>query len=120
MSSNQFKDEFDFETRKHETHKIREKFPQKFPVVVQVSPRDKILKDIDKRKFLVPYDMKFSDFGNIIRKRMSDINEIQSIFFYVGTGKILDLHANMSVIYESYKDEDGYLYVFYHGENTFG
>ncbi|TUK08643.1 Gamma-aminobutyric acid receptor-associated protein-like 2 [Bagarius yarrelli] len=64
--------------------------------------------DIDKRKYLVPSDITVAQFMWIIRKRIQLPSE-KAIFLFVD-----------KTLYEKEKDEDGFLYVAYSGENTFG
>ena len=35
-------------------------------------------------------------------------------------GNIFTTNSNISYVYDKFKDEDGYLYLFYNSENTFG
>lgn len=117
---NDYKGSTDLQQRIFETNKIREKYPQKYPIIVQRSPKDTLLHDLDNHKFLVPYDMVLTDFTNIIRRKLVEVNESQSVFFYVGCGKLMKLNDTISQIYDVHHDEDGYLYIYYQGENTFG
>ena len=50
-----------------ESSKIRQKYPERVPVIVEKVPRSQI-NDIDKRKFLVPSDISVAQFMWIIRK----------------------------------------------------
>ncbi|XP_070574057.1 gamma-aminobutyric acid receptor-associated protein-like 2 [Ptychodera flava] len=113
----QFKEEHSEEQRSREATKIREKYPDRIPVVVEKSPHSKI-PDIDKRKFLVPADLTVAQFIWIIRKRIQLPAE-QAIFVFIN--KVLPTASStMGQIYEEHKDEDHFLYVAYSGENTFG
>ncbi|KAK6185211.1 hypothetical protein SNE40_007494 [Patella caerulea] len=112
-----FKEEHIFEQRKAESSKIRTKYPERIPVIVEKEPKSQIQK-IDKRKFLVPNDISVAQFMWIIRKRIQLPSE-KAIFLFVG--KVLpQSSASMGQIYEDHKDEDGFLYIAYSGENTFG
>ncbi|XP_013417177.1 gamma-aminobutyric acid receptor-associated protein-like 2 [Lingula anatina] len=112
-----FKEENTFDTRKCESAKIRSKYPDRIPVVVEKAPRSNIA-EIDKRKFLVPSDISVAQFMWIIRKRIQLPPE-RALFLFVG--KVLPTSsASMGSIFEEHKDEDGFLYVAYSGENTFG
>ncbi|KAG7531425.1 hypothetical protein FFLO_04346 [Filobasidium floriforme] len=76
------------------------------------------ISDIDKKKYLVPADLTVGQFVYVIRKRIKLAPE-KAIFIFVD--EILPpTAALMSTIYEEHKDEDGFLYVSYSGENTFG
>nr|KAG5708991.1 hypothetical protein BaRGS_004630 [Batillaria attramentaria] len=103
--------------RKAESGKIRTKYPERIPVIVEKEPKSQI-QNIDKRKFLVPSDISVAQFMWIIRKRIQLPSE-KAIFLFVG--KVLpQSSASMGQVYEDHKDEDGFLYVAFSGENTFG
>ena len=74
--------------------------------------------EIDKRKFLVPNDISVAQFMWIIRKRIQLPSE-KAIFLFVNK-TIPQSSSTMGQIYTSHKDEDGFLYIAYSGENTFG
>ncbi|OWF39625.1 gamma-aminobutyric acid receptor-associated protein-like 2 [Mizuhopecten yessoensis] len=112
-----FREEHTLEQRKAESAKIKEKYPERIPVIVEKDPKSQI-QDIDKRKFLVPNDISVAQFMWIIRKRIQLPSE-KAIFLFVG--KVLpQSSASMGQVYEEHKDEDGFLYIAYSGENTFG
>ncbi|XP_057291212.1 gamma-aminobutyric acid receptor-associated protein-like 2 [Hydractinia symbiolongicarpus] len=112
-----FKEEHSIDSRCQEASKIRSKYPDRIPVVVEKAPRTNIM-DIDKRKFLVPSDLTVAQFMYIIRKRIQLPPE-KAMFLFVN--KILPAtSATMGSIYQEHKDEDGFLYIAYSGENTFG
>ncbi len=99
---------------------MKQKFPDRIPVIVERDPRneDKDLPDVDKNKFLVPTDLVVSQFIGVIRKRLR-IEESKSLFLFVGR-KIPNSSEPMAQLYDAHKDRDGFLYVMYSGENTFG
>jgi len=112
-----FKEEHTLEHRTSEASKIRSKYPERIPVIVEKEPKSPIT-TIDKRKFLVPSDISVAQFMWIIRKRIQLPPE-KAIFLFVG--KVLpQSSAAMGQVYEEHKDEDGFLYIAYSGENTFG
>ena len=76
------------------------------------------LQDIDKKKYLVPADLTVGQFIYVIRKRIKLPPE-KAIFIFVDN-VIPPTASLMSAVYEVQKDEDGFLYVTYSGENTFG
>lgn len=74
--------------------------------------------EIDKRKYLIPLNLTVGQFVYVIRKRITLPSE-KAIFIFVND--ILPPTAEFfSKIYEEHKDDDGFLYVLYSGENTFG
>jgi len=113
----EFKEQNTFSNRQSESAKIRSKYPDRIPVIVEKVPNSTI-KDIDKKKFLVPSDISVAQFMWIIRKRIQLPSE-RAIFLFVG--KILpQSSASMGQIYQEHQDEDGFLYIAYSGENYFG
>lgn len=54
----------------------------------------------------------------VIRKRIK-LSAEKAIFIFVNN-TLPPTAALMSAIYEEHKDEDGFLYVTFSGENTFG
>lgn len=70
------------------------------------------------RRYLVPSDLTVGQFVYVIRKRIR-LSPEKAIFIFVGN--VLPPTANMmSAVYDQHKDEDGFLYITYSGENTFG
>ena len=76
------------------------------------------LPELTKKKLLVPGDISVSQFNFVIRKRVA-ISKEKAIFVFIDD-VLPPSHALMSDIYDKYKDSDGFLYVVYSGENTFG
>lgn len=112
-----FKEGSPFEKRESEARRIREKYPDRIPVICEKDPRSDIV-DIDKKKYLVPQDLTVGQFVYVIRKRIK-LNPEKAIYIFINN-RLPPTAALMSSIYEEQKDEDGFLYVTYSGENTFG
>ena len=93
------------------------KYPDRVPVICERADRSDV-PDIDKKKYLVPADLTVGQFIYVIRKRIKLPPE-KAIFIFVDT-VIPPTASRMSAVYEGQKDEDGFLYVTYSGENTFG
>ena len=112
-----FKEKFTLKKRTEEAKRIKEKYPDKVPVIVD---RDRSSKapNIDKNKFLVPSDLTFGQFFFIIRKRI-DLNPEEAVFIFVNN-KIVPMSSLMSSVYKENKDIDGFLYAYYTLENTYG
>ncbi|BBN10731.1 GABA(A) receptor-associated protein [Marchantia polymorpha subsp. ruderalis] len=113
----QFKQTTNLESRQAESARILEKYPDRVPVIVKRADKSSI-PDIDKKKFLVPVDLAVGQFVFVIRKRMKLTPE-KAIFVFV-KDVLPPTSAMMAQIYDEYKDQDGFLYMTYSGENTFG
>ena len=112
-----FKNVNSFEDRLSESEKIMNKYPSRLPIIVQKG-HSCILNDISKKKYLVPKDLNMSQFIYIIRKRVN-LDKSQSIFLMVGN-QLCPSNIPISSVYEDNKDKDGFLYITYTSENTFG
>jgi|TARA_B110000881_G_C18183202_1_gene321138 GABA(A) receptor-associated protein len=112
-----FKNDNEFNLRKLESDKITNKYPNRIPIIIEKAEKC-ILNDIDKTKYLAPKDLNMNQFIYVIRKRIK-LDNSQSIFFIVGNN-VCPSNVPLSSIYEEYKDEDGFLYIIYTSENTFG
>ncbi|CAL9052376.1 unnamed protein product [Musa banksii] len=117
MAKSYFKLEHPLERRQAEAARIREKYPDRIPVIVEKAERSDI-PDIDKKKYLVPADLTVGQFVYVVRKRIK-LSAEKAIFIFV-KNSLPPTAAMMSAIYEENKDEDGFLYMTYSGENTFG
>ena len=105
------------EKRKSEAERIRAKYPDRVPVICEKADRSDI-PEIDKKKYLVPADLTVGQFHYVIRKRIKLAPEKALFLFCSNT--IPPNAALMSTVYEEQKDEDGFLYLQYSGESTFG
>jgi len=106
-----------YEERKAEATRIKEKYTERLPVIVS-KHEDCTLPNIDKSKFLVPKDMTLSQFMFVIRKRI-DLSSHEALFVTIN-GKLMNGGKQMETIYENETNDDGFLYVIYTSENTFG
>ncbi|KZV45334.1 autophagy-related protein 8f [Dorcoceras hygrometricum] len=103
--------------RRAEAASIREKYPDRIPVIVEKAQNSSI-PNIDKKKYLVPADLTAGQFVYVIRKRIK-LSAEKSHFHFMDN-MLPPTGALMSTVYEEKQDEDGFLYVTYSGESTFG
>jgi len=114
-----FKEEHPLEKRKSEAERIRSKYPDRVPVICEkADSRSSDIPDIDKKKYLVPADLTVGQFHYVIRKRIK-LSPEKALFLFC-SGSIPANAALLSTVYEEQKDEDGFLYIQYSGESTFG
>lgn len=69
-------------------------------------------------RYLVPADLSVGQFVYVVRKRIK-LSAEKAIFVFI-ENTLPPTAALMSALYEEHKDEDGFLYMTYSGENTFG
>ena len=113
-----FKKKFEFEKRKQEAIRIKDRYPDRIPIIIEKSNSEKNIKNIDKSKYLVPKDLTVGQFNYVIRKRLSLQSE-KAMFMFCN-GSIPPTSELLSAIYADKQDKDGFLYMTYCSENTFG
>ena len=102
---------------KKESDRILSKYPDRVPIIVN-KEKISLLPDLKKNKYLVPKDMILSQFIYIIRKNLV-ISSSEALFITINN-KLSQSNKNLIDIYEEEKNEDGFLYITYSSENTFG
>merc|ERR1711955_172454 len=113
----QYKEEHAYEKRRAEGEKIRRKYPDRVPVIVEKSPKARI-GDLDKKKYLVPSDLTVGQFYFLIRKRIS-LRPEDALFFFVNN-VIPPTSATMGSLYQEHHEEDFFLYIAYSDESVYG
>ena len=119
MNFPSFKHQFGFEDRLAEAKRVLSKYPDRVPIICErslISTHDCPV--IDKRKYLVPRTYTMGEFLFVIRKRLKLPPE-KAIFLFVND-IIPSTTSVIGIVYQTYKDADGYLYMSYSQENTFG
>lgn len=113
-----FKNDFSFEKRSLESERIKTKHPDRIPVICQKAEHCTNINEIDKKKYLVPKTLTMGQFVYVIRKRLL-LKPEHAIFMFIGD-VLPQSSITMDLLYKQYKDQDGFLYIKYSGENTFG
>ena len=113
-----YKSKYTLQERLIQTNTALHKYPDKVPIICEKNTKSKNTVDIDKTKYLVPYDFTVGQFMYIIRKRLCIPPEV-GLYFFVN-GNIPASSNTLAYMYHVHKDEDGYLYITYSMENTFG
>ena len=106
-----------FQERLEESSKIKNKYPDRVPVICEKNPGSG-LDMLDKKKYLVPNDLTATQFLFIIRKRLKLASE-KGIFLFVNNIIAPSTHT-MIELYNQFKHADGFLYMNYTEENVFG
>ena len=97
---------------------VLQKYPKKVPVIVQRCINCNDLPELPKKKFLMPKDLRMSEFLFYIRRQISVPPHI-SVFIYVNN-TLPSLNMNMEFLYNEEKNVNGFLYIYYASEHTFG
>ena len=112
-----FKRDHAFADRLAESKRILSTYPDRIPVSCQKAPGCKI-EDLDRHKYLVPMDLTVGQFLYVIRKRMK-LDSEAALFLFIDN--VLPAYSQLiSTTYEQSKDSDGFLYINFSTENTFG
>tara|TARA_Y100000591_G_C21772497_1_gene666333 strand:- start:350 stop:748 length:399 start_codon:yes stop_codon:yes gene_type:complete len=114
-----FRDKFSFKKRLDESTRIMEKYPDRVPIICEKWGNDSEIPDIDRKKYLVPVDLSIANFMYVIRKRLK-VSPDKGIYLFINDTIMPTTSALIAQYYEQYKDDDGFLYVAYSGESTFG
>jgi GABA(A) receptor-associated protein len=114
-----FQQKFNFEKRQLEASRIKEKYPNRIPIILEKNKDCKTIDDIDKKKFLVPDDLTMGQFQYVVRKRLKKLTQEQGLFFFV-ENTMPTVTQSLKLIYDSHHHDDGFLYIVFSGENTFG
>ncbi len=122
-----FSTKFTLEQRLHESGRIRTKYPNRIPCIIQrAATSKKTVPDLNKHKFLVPRELQMSAVMQIVRKRMDGrLKPEESLYMFVRhpEGKktiIVPITSSLSTIDDKYKHSDGFVYIDFAGESTFG
>lgn len=114
----EFKMAHTFEKRKAEATRLRTEYPLQYPIILEKADRS-MLQSIDKKKYLLPGELTVGQFLHYIRKQIK-LEASQAIFLFIDTTVIPATSSSIEDIYKKYADKDGYLYIIYSAQETFG
>jgi GABA(A) receptor-associated protein len=103
-----------------ESKRIRIKYPSRIPTLI--FPKSNMEPQLDKNKYLVPLDLMLSSLITVVRSRLGLTKE-KAILFVIKKGtQVFIPHGDQLVgfLYDMYKDENGFLFINYFIENTYG
>ena len=112
-----FQQEKTFKERKAESNRILKKYPGRIPIICEKMPGSNI-QELDKKKYLVPADLTIGQFSCCIRKRLKITKE--TAIFLIINNTYPSSSSLICDLYKIYKNEDGFMYICFSPENTFG
>lgn len=116
----EFKRSAAFDQRRTISERIRAKYPDRVPMIIERAPSAAATSPKgEKSKFLVSGESPVAHVLVELRRQLH-LKPEQSLFLFVGNGVLPPTAALVSHIYERFKDDDGFLYLAYASENTFG
>ena len=101
-----------------ESTSILQKYPDRVCIYLEKREKCISLPDVEKNKYLVPNSITIAQFMYLIRKRIR-ISSEQAIFIFVNNS-LISCNDTMYDVYNKHKNNDGFLYITYSGENCFG
>ena len=104
------------EQRRSEKERITHHCTDRVPVIVEVGSRE--TPQSDREKFLVPCDLTAAQFIFVLRKRIR-LTPRDALFLLVDNA-VPKATTTMKELYDRHAEEDGFLYVTYTTESTFG
>lgn len=112
-----FKTSFSFKNRIEESTRVLLKYPDRVPIICE---KTKVINinTLIKKKYLINRNTTLGEFLFYIRKKLL-LNEYNALFLLIGD-VIPPNNSTLGVLYDTYRDMDGYLYITYSFENTFG
>lgn len=116
MKYNSFRKSKTVEERLIESASIRKKFPDRIPIILE--KYNDSAPDLEKYKYLVNSDDTLSILLYHIRTRIK-LDSTKAIFLTI-KNEICNPCQSLYKLYEDKKDDDGFLYITYTTENTFG
>lgn len=121
MSMSSYKTLNSFEFRRKEAERVLTKYPDRIPIICERTKANRpMLPNIDKNKYLVPNTLTVGQFMYVIRKRIK-LEAERALFLFIGSAQVIPATSSLiSSLYEQHKDRDGFLYIVYTDENTFG
>lgn len=111
-----YQEEKSFEERCAESGTMLQRFSDRVPVIIQKKRNN--IDSIDKRKFMTPRSLTLGQLLFVVRRRLK-LKKTEAIFLFIN-GKLIKQTETMGQAYNEHKNNDGFLYVMYDFENTFG
>jgi GABA(A) receptor-associated protein len=113
--TSQFKSQYTLEERQKQSSNILNKYKDSVPVYIDFT---NLSKPIEKSKFVIPNGFTMGQLLTAIRMKMN-LNPACALFIFINN-RLIPVTNIVSAVYETNKDEDGFLYVCCSEENTFG
>lgn len=106
------------EQRIVESNRVRERHPDRVPVICEKIASCKF-PPMEKSKFLVPADLTVGQFIHMVSSRIQ-VTAYKSVFLFTATDSMPSNSTMMHEVYSKHQSEDGFLYLWYHDQETFG
>jgi GABA(A) receptor-associated protein len=107
-----------FESRKKESTRLLKKYIDSVPIILEKSDQCS-MKELSKSQMIVKGALTI---GQLITHLRIDLNLSSDVNMYllINNQKVPTIHQRIEQVYDSYKNKDGFLYITYTNESTFG
>ena len=113
-----FKENNTLDKRVAEVRKITTRWPGRIPVILERA-RNSRLEEFEKSKFLCPNEYTVQQFLSCLRKKIK-MSRDKALFVFVNGKELVTGDTPMAHLYESKKDEDGFIYMIYSEQEVLG
>lgn len=113
-----FKQRYPFDRRLNESKRLKERYPELIPVIVEKANNND-LPELEKEKYLLQKDLTIGQFMHSIRNKIK-LQPEDAILLFVNNNVTPAISDSFKDIYENHKDKDGFLYFTLSKELTFG
>ncbi len=113
-----FKSRHPFASRRAEFERISQRFPGRIPIIIEKASKSVDAPPLQKQKFLAPDTMSVGQFIYVIRRSMNLAPE-KALFVFCGD-MLPTTATSLRELYQYHQDPDGFLYLCYSSESTFG
>tara|TARA_B110001452_G_C15214914_1_gene421365 strand:+ start:616 stop:960 length:345 start_codon:yes stop_codon:yes gene_type:complete len=102
--------------RKDEFSCVSNRLHRFIPVILERGSKD--VPQIERERYLVPIDLTMAQLSFVVRKRLQ--MQAGDALFLMVNKTLCTSTATIGRMYDAHRDTDGFLYVTYTMENTFG
>jgi len=113
----QFYNDHTVEKQIEESNRLRSKYPDRIPILVDRATKRSAL--LDKHKYLVPGDLTLGQFIAVVRKRIK-LQPEKALFFFTEDKNLPPISQLMSVLWTQHANPGKFLVLSYAEEETFG